>query len=178
MLERHGLGEKVADWNRLAATIAAEAAGPDGWVIGDVGPFGDFLEPMGDTTVEELEAIFREQITALVEGGADAILVETMSDPGELVRRHPRRETSHRSAGDRHLCLPEKRGRIPHHDGNHRRGCHPGRLRCRRLDRRCELRDRSIVGRLSRTRPTNRRRRGRPAHHPPTECRRAENDRR
>jgi 5-methyltetrahydrofolate--homocysteine methyltransferase len=84
MLERHGLGEKVAEWNRLAATIAAEAAGPDGWVIGDVGPFGDFLEPMGDTTVEELEAIFREQIVALAEGGADAILVETMSDPGEL----------------------------------------------------------------------------------------------
>jgi 5-methyltetrahydrofolate--homocysteine methyltransferase len=84
MLERHGLGEKVAEWNRLAATIAAEAAGPDGWVIGDVGPFGDFLEPMGDTTVEELETIFREQIKALVEGGADAILVETMSDPGEL----------------------------------------------------------------------------------------------
>jgi methionine synthase I (cobalamin-dependent) len=84
ILERHGLGEKVAEWNRLAAEIAAEAAGPDGWVIGDVGPFGDFLEPMGDTTVEELETIFREQIAALVEGGADAILVETMSDPGEL----------------------------------------------------------------------------------------------
>ncbi len=84
MLERHGLGEKVAEWNRLAAHIAAEAAGPEGWVIGDVGPFGDFLEPMGDTTVEELEAIFREQILALAQGGADAILVETMSDPNEL----------------------------------------------------------------------------------------------
>lgn len=84
MLDRHGLGEKVAEWNRLAAKLASDAAGPDGWVIGDVGPFGDFLEPMGDTTAEELEAIFREQIAALVEGGADAILVETMSDPGEL----------------------------------------------------------------------------------------------
>lgn len=84
MLERHGLGDKVAEWNRLAAKLAAEAAGPDGWVIGDVGPFGDFLEPVGDTTAEELEAIFREQINALVEGGADAILVETMSDPCEL----------------------------------------------------------------------------------------------
>jgi 5-methyltetrahydrofolate--homocysteine methyltransferase len=84
MLERHGLGGKVAEWNRLAAELAGEVAGPDGWVIGDVGPFGDFLEPMGDTTAEELEAIFREQISALVEGGADAILVETMSDPGEL----------------------------------------------------------------------------------------------
>lgn len=84
MLERHGMATMVAEWNRLAARIAAEVAGPDGWVLGDVGPFGDFLEPMGDTTVEQLEAIFREQIEALVAGGADAILVETMSDPGEL----------------------------------------------------------------------------------------------
>lgn len=84
MLDRHGLGSKVIEWNRLAAELAAQAAGPDGWVLGDVGPFGDFLEPMGDTTVEELEAIFHEQIRALAAGGADAILVETMSDPGEL----------------------------------------------------------------------------------------------
>ncbi|MEO0018784.1 MAG: Bifunctional homocysteine S-methyltransferase/5,10-methylenetetrahydrofolate reductase [Verrucomicrobiota bacterium] len=84
MLERHGLGGQVAEWNRQAAEIAAEIAGPEAWVIGDVGPFGDFLEPMGDTTVAELEDIFGEQIAALVAGGADAILVETMSDPGEL----------------------------------------------------------------------------------------------
>jgi len=84
MLARHGLGDKVAEWNRRAAELAGEVAGPDGWVIGDVGPFGDFLEPLGETTAAELEAIFREQISALVAGGADAILVETMSDPGEL----------------------------------------------------------------------------------------------
>lgn len=84
MLERHDEGGQTAEWNRLAAGIAAAAAGPDGWVLGDVGPFGDFLEPMGETTTEELEAIFREQIEALAAGGADAILVETMSDPAEL----------------------------------------------------------------------------------------------
>ena len=84
MLDRHGLAGNLTEWNRLAARIAREVAGPDGWVLGDVGPFGDFLEPMGDTTVAELETIFREQIAALAEGGADAILVETMSDPAEL----------------------------------------------------------------------------------------------
>jgi 5-methyltetrahydrofolate--homocysteine methyltransferase len=84
MLDRHGLGAMTAEWNRRAAEIAREAAGPEGWVLGDVGPFGDFLEPMGDTTEGELEGIFREQIGALVAGGADAILVETMSDPCEL----------------------------------------------------------------------------------------------
>ncbi len=83
MLDRHGLGGQVGSWNRKAAALARAAAGPEGWVLGDVGPFGDFLEPMGDTTEDQLLGIFSEQIAALVEGGADAILVETMSDPGE-----------------------------------------------------------------------------------------------
>jgi 5-methyltetrahydrofolate--homocysteine methyltransferase len=54
-------------------------------VLGDVGPFGDFLEPVGDTTAEDLRAAFRDQIAALLAGGADAILVETLSDPAEAV---------------------------------------------------------------------------------------------
>ena len=83
MLERHGFGDQVLNWNRRAAALARAAAGADGWVLGDVGPFGDFLEPLGDTTEEQLLGIFREQIGALVEGGADAILVETMSFPAE-----------------------------------------------------------------------------------------------
>ncbi|MEI6279510.1 MAG: homocysteine S-methyltransferase family protein [Verrucomicrobiae bacterium] len=83
MLDRHGLGGRVVNWNRKAAALARAAAGPEGWVFGDVGPFGDFLEPMGETTEDELQGIFCEQIAALVEGGADAILVETMSDPTE-----------------------------------------------------------------------------------------------
>ena len=83
MLERHGFGDQVLNWNRRAAALARAAAGADGWVLGDVGPFGDFLEPLGDTTEEQLLGIFQEQIGALVEGGADAILVETMSDPAE-----------------------------------------------------------------------------------------------
>ncbi|MCK9588769.1 MAG: homocysteine S-methyltransferase family protein [Terrimicrobiaceae bacterium] len=83
MLGRHGLGDQVLDWNRKAAALARAAAGGNGWVFGDVGPFGDFLEPLGETAEDELLAIFSEQIGALVEGGADAILVETMSDPAE-----------------------------------------------------------------------------------------------
>ena len=83
MLDRHAAGEHTAAWNRAGAELAAKAAGADGWVLGDVGPFGDFLEPLGETTVEQLEEIFREQIAALIAGGADAILVETMGDPAE-----------------------------------------------------------------------------------------------
>ena len=40
---------------------------------------------MGDTTADDLRAAFQDQIAALIEGGADAILVETMSDPAEAV---------------------------------------------------------------------------------------------
>jgi len=83
MLQRHGLGDHVQDWNRRAAALAREAVGTGGWVFGDVGPFGDFLEPLGETSPEELFAIFSEQIGALVDGGADAVLIETMSDPAE-----------------------------------------------------------------------------------------------
>lgn len=84
MLDRHGHGGRVAELSRAAAEIARSVAGADGWVLGDVGPFGDFLEPMGETEEDELLEIFGEQITALVEGGADAVLVETMSDPSEV----------------------------------------------------------------------------------------------
>ena len=82
-LKRHGLADRVVELNRAAAQVARAAAGEPGWVIGDVGPFGDFLEPLGDTTADELREVFRAQIEALLAGGADAILVETMSDPAE-----------------------------------------------------------------------------------------------
>ena len=53
-------------------------------VLGDVGPFGGMLAPLGDAEPEAVAAAFRAQAEALLEGGADAILVETMSDPSEL----------------------------------------------------------------------------------------------
>lgn len=84
-LEKHGLADRVAELNRAAAQVARQAAGETGWVLGDVGPFGDFLEPVGDVAADDLRAAFRDQIAALIEGGADAILVETMSDPAEAI---------------------------------------------------------------------------------------------
>ena len=83
MLDRHGLGDHVIQLNRMAAALAREAAGSDGWVFGDVGPFGDFLEPVGDMTKEQVFEIFSEQIGALAGGGANAILIETLSDTAE-----------------------------------------------------------------------------------------------
>ena len=84
-LELHGHAGRVAELNRAAAQVAGAAAGDQGWVLGDVGPFGGFLDPVGDTSADELREAFQSQIAALLAGGADAILVETMSDPAEAV---------------------------------------------------------------------------------------------
>jgi 5-methyltetrahydrofolate--homocysteine methyltransferase len=85
VLALHGRAADVRALNLAAAQVARAAAGDDAWVLGDVGPCGEFLEPLGDLTPDELREAFREQISALLEGGADAILVETMSDPEEMV---------------------------------------------------------------------------------------------
>jgi len=85
VLDHHGRASDVQALNLAAARVARAAAGDDAWVLGDVGPCGDFLEPVGDLTEDDVRNAFGDQIKALLEGGADAILVETMSDPEEMV---------------------------------------------------------------------------------------------
>jgi hypothetical protein len=38
--------------------MARAAARDSGWVLRDVGPFGDMLEPVDDVTADELHAVF------------------------------------------------------------------------------------------------------------------------
>jgi len=82
-LARYGLGERVGELNRLAAQNARAAAGPENYVAGSVGPTGEFIEPYGTLTYEQIRDAFKEQVTALEEGGADIICVETMADLNE-----------------------------------------------------------------------------------------------
>jgi 5-methyltetrahydrofolate--homocysteine methyltransferase len=79
----HGYGALVADFNRRAAEIARSVCPPDKWVAGSVGPTGEFLQPFGTLTFEQLKEAFKEQIAALLDGGVDLIIAETMSDPQE-----------------------------------------------------------------------------------------------
>jgi 5-methyltetrahydrofolate--homocysteine methyltransferase len=83
-LAKYGLADRVAELNREAAAISREAAGTGGWVLGSVGPTGVILM-MGEVTPEELYDAFREQSVALEEGGADAIVAETMTDLDEAI---------------------------------------------------------------------------------------------
>lgn len=80
-LEKFGLAEKVFELNKAAAEISRKAAG-EKFVLGSVGPTGKILM-MGDVTQEEMYEAFKEQVRGLEAGGADAIMIETMSDLDE-----------------------------------------------------------------------------------------------
>ena len=83
-LDMHGLGDRLAEVNRRAAEIARSVADEHGLLVaGGIGPTGELLAPLGTMTGEEAQALFAEQVTALVEGGIDLVLVETLSDLAE-----------------------------------------------------------------------------------------------
>ena len=77
-LTNYGLGERVYELNKAAAEISRKAAGETQYVAGSVGPTGKMII-MGDVTEEELYSAFKEQCSALEAGGADIIIIETMS---------------------------------------------------------------------------------------------------
>ena len=78
----YGVGELVAAGVRCARSAAE---GFDGVRVAlDIGPTGRLLEPLGDLSFEEAYDVFREIVTAGVAAGADLIVIETMSDLGEM----------------------------------------------------------------------------------------------
>src|SRR3984893_2001896 len=84
-LARHGMESRVSEINLTGARIAKDAAKSfDVWVAGSVGPLGVRIEPLGKTSFDEARAAFREQITALVEGGVDLLMLETFGYVEEL----------------------------------------------------------------------------------------------
>lgn len=86
-LAHHGLENKVREINLRGVKIAREArevAGHNAFVFGSVGPLGHFVSPLGPITETQARAAFKEQIEALLEGGADALIIETISDLHEL----------------------------------------------------------------------------------------------
>jgi len=77
-LEAFGLGDRVYEINFKAAEISRQAAGVDKYVLGSIGPTGKILM-LGDVTEEELYEAFKNQAIALYHGGADVLIIETMT---------------------------------------------------------------------------------------------------
>jgi 5-methyltetrahydrofolate--homocysteine methyltransferase len=83
-LDEWGLGSETLEINTRAAQIAREAAGPERFVAGSIGPTG-YLPASEDPTLgqisfRELVEVFTEQAQGLVAGGADLLIIETAQD--------------------------------------------------------------------------------------------------
>lgn len=83
-LARHRLDDKVAEINRAGVEISRRAAAGRAKVFASVGPTGIMLM-MGEVRPEEVQAAFEVQCQAIAEAGADAIVLETFSDPAEIL---------------------------------------------------------------------------------------------
>ncbi len=83
-LGHFGLADRAAELNRKAAEISKKAADGKCLVVASIGPTGEMLM-MGNVTEKEMYEGFMIQAQALKEGGADAIVVETMSAIDEAV---------------------------------------------------------------------------------------------
>jgi len=84
-LAAFGMAEKLAAINQAGVRIAREAAGGNNvYIAGAMGPLGVRIEPLGPTSFGEARAIFHEQAAALIEGGADLLILETFGNLGEL----------------------------------------------------------------------------------------------
>ncbi len=83
-LKAYGLDGRTEKLNEAGARVAKAAAGDSCLVLGDVGPTGEILEPYGTVSPDTLRNEFIRQVNGLVQGGADAIIIETMMDLNEL----------------------------------------------------------------------------------------------
>ena len=86
-LEAYDMAEQVRAINRAAVRLAREArevSGQPVYIAGAVGPSGRPLQAPDASRLSELRRIFREQIEALQEGGADLLILETFSNLPEL----------------------------------------------------------------------------------------------
>ncbi len=84
-LSPYGLADDVDKINRAAVEVARAAAGQAVLVAGAIGPLGCELTEFGPMTLEQARQIFRQQGAALIEAGADFLILETFSNSDELL---------------------------------------------------------------------------------------------
>jgi methionine synthase I (cobalamin-dependent) len=90
-LAKHGMEGEVENICVSAAKNAREAIealygkDADKYVLGDIGPCGDFFEPVGLLKPEDLRTAIEAQAKALEKGGVDGFILETLTDLQEAV---------------------------------------------------------------------------------------------
>jgi methionine synthase I (cobalamin-dependent)/5,10-methylenetetrahydrofolate reductase len=86
-LDQFGLADRVRAVNLRGVKLAREEreiCGRPALVAGSIGPTTRTLAPYGTTARLAVQGAFKEQIEALLEGGVDLLIVETISDLAEM----------------------------------------------------------------------------------------------
>lgn len=86
-LEDYDLQDRVKEINIAAVKVAKEAIAevkPSARVAGSMGPTGRFLQPLGNMSFDDIYDTYKEQADALIEGGVDFIIIETIIDVQEM----------------------------------------------------------------------------------------------
>jgi homocysteine S-methyltransferase len=87
-LAAQGLEDQLTEINKAGVEIARQAirsSGRSAFVAGDIGPLGVRLAPFGRVQLPEARDAFARQIAALVEAGADLLIMETITDLYEII---------------------------------------------------------------------------------------------
>lgn len=79
-LRKAGLEGRIEAINVEAVRLAREAAGKSVYVAADIGPTGEFLEPIGALTEADAETVFEEQAKYLAQTDVDFLFLETFYD--------------------------------------------------------------------------------------------------
>jgi methionine synthase I (cobalamin-dependent) len=82
VLASHGAAGRSAELAKAGAAISKRAAEGRAYVFASLGPTGKMVS-MGELEPAEVEDAYAEQAAALAEGGADAIVIETLTDAEE-----------------------------------------------------------------------------------------------
>ncbi len=82
-LGEYGIADRIYELSRAGAALAREAVGAAGggprWVLGSIGP-GTKLPTLGHVSFAELRDAYQANAAGLLDGGADALIVETCQD--------------------------------------------------------------------------------------------------
>ncbi len=84
-LAKYSLEDRVEELNEAGVRRSIEVAKGKAYVFATIGGSGEFLAPLGTMTESDLIASFARQVKAFTAGGADAALIETMTDVGETI---------------------------------------------------------------------------------------------
>ena len=86
-LAKYGLENRLEELNEAGVRLSVEASNGRALVLGSIGPTGEFLAPLGIITETEMIESFARQVKSFISGGADSVLIETMTESKFLIQQ-------------------------------------------------------------------------------------------